>query len=74
MCQKALSRTVYKRTGQKIKGIKTTNNSITLARFINTSGEEMHVNQDIEDVSADNRDIVVVGVIKNMNFKDSHFR
>ncbi|MCJ1314317.1 hypothetical protein MMC25_007998, partial [Agyrium rufum] len=49
MCEEALSRTVYERTGQKIKGIKATNDGVALVGFINTSGEELHINQDISD-------------------------
>jgi hypothetical protein len=74
MCEEALSRTVYERTGQKIKGIKATNDGLALAGFINTSGEELNMNQDISDVSADNRGFVVVGVVKNMDFKDLRSR
>jgi hypothetical protein len=70
MCEEALSRTVYERTGQKIKGIKATNYSSALTGFINTSGEELKIDQDISDVSADNRSIAVAGVIKDLNFKD----
>lgn len=70
MCEETLPRTVYKRAGQKIKGIKATNDGVALAGFINTSGEELNINQDISDVSADNRDFVVVGVVKNVDIKD----
>lgn len=70
MCEETLSRTVYERTGQKIKGIKATNDGVALARFINTSREELNINQDISDVSADNRGFVVVGVVKNVDIKD----
>jgi len=70
MCEEALSKTIYQRTGQKIKGVKATNNSSALTGFINTSGEELRIDQDITDVSADNRSIAVAGVIKNLDFKD----
>jgi hypothetical protein len=70
MCEEALSRTVYERTGQKIKGVKATNYSSALAGFINTSGEESKINQDISDVTADNRSFAVAGVMKNLDFKD----
>jgi hypothetical protein len=50
MCEEALSRTVYERTGQKIKGVKATNYSSALAGFINTSGEESKIDQDISEV------------------------
>jgi vacuolar-type H+-ATPase subunit E/Vma4 len=70
MCEEALSRTVFERTGQKIKGIKATQDSSALAGFINASGEELKINQDISDVTADNRSFAAAGVIKNLDFKD----
>ena len=70
MCEEALSKTVYERTGQKIKGVRATNYSSALAGFINTSGEESNIDQDISDVTADNQSVAVAGVIKNLNFKD----
>jgi hypothetical protein len=70
MCEEALSRTVYERTGQKIKGVKATNYSAAVAGFINTSGEALNIAQDISDVTADNWSIAAVGVIKNVDFKD----
>ncbi|KAH7394365.1 hypothetical protein BKA66DRAFT_298745 [Pyrenochaeta sp. MPI-SDFR-AT-0127] len=70
MCEEALSQTIYERTGQKIKGVKATNNSSALTGFINTSGEELRIYQDISDVSADHWSIAVAGVIKNVDFKD----
>jgi hypothetical protein len=39
MCEEALSRTVYERTGQEIKGVKATNYSSSWTGFINMSGE-----------------------------------
>ena len=44
LCKEALSKTFYKRTGQKIKGIKVINNGIALTGFINTSREELKIN------------------------------
>ncbi|PZD22954.1 hypothetical protein A1F96_10685 [Pyrenophora tritici-repentis] len=70
MCEEALSKTVFERTGQKIKGVKATNNSSAITGFINTSGEESRIEQDISDVSANNWSIAVAGVIKNVDFKD----
>ncbi len=69
MCKEALSRTVYERTGQKIKGIKATNDGVALAGFINTSGDKLNMNQDISDVSADSRGFVVAGVARNVDMK-----
>lgn len=74
MCEEALSATVYERTGQKIKGIKATNDSSALAGFINTSGEGLKINQDISDVTADSRSVAAAGVINGMDFKDLHRR
>jgi len=74
MCEEALSRTVHERTGQKIKGIKATNDGVALAGFINTSGEELNLNLDISDVIADNRGFVVVGVAKNVDLRDLYPR
>ena len=70
MCEKALTRAMYERTRQKIKGVKANNDSSALAGFINASGEETKIDQDISDVSADNRSVAVAGVIKGLNFKD----
>jgi hypothetical protein len=70
MCVEALSRTVYERTGQKIKGVKATNYSSVLTGFINTSGEELKIDQDISDITADNWSVAVAGVAKNVDFKD----
>ena len=74
MCEKALAATVYERTGQKIKGVKATNDSSALAGFINTSGEGLKINQDISDVTADSRSVAAAGVINGMDFKDLHPR
>ncbi len=70
MCEEVLSRTVFERTGQKIKGVKATQDSTALAGFINTSGEELKINQDISDVTAEYRSFAVAGVVKNLDFKD----
>jgi F0F1-type ATP synthase gamma subunit len=70
MCEEALSTTIYERTAQKIKGVKATNNSSAITGFINTSGEEERIEQDISDIGADNWSIAVAGVIKNVDFKD----
>jgi hypothetical protein len=70
ICTEALSQIVYERTGQKIKSVTATNNSSALAGFINTSGEESRIDQDISDVTADNWSIAAAGVIKNMDFNN----
>lgn len=70
MCEEALSQTIYQRTGQKIKGVRATNNSSALTGFINTTGEESRIDQDLSDINADNYSIAVAGVVKNLDFKD----
>jgi hypothetical protein len=70
VCEEALSHTVFERTGQKIRGVKATKNSSALAGYVNTSGEESRIDQDISDATADNWSVAAAGVIKNMDFKD----
>ena len=70
MCEEALSRTVYERTGQKIKGVRATDDSAALAGFVNITGEGLKIDQDISDVTADKRSFAAAGVIMNMDFKD----
>lgn len=70
VCEEAFPQTVYEHTGQKIKSVKATNDSSALAGFINTSGEELRINQDISDVTADSRSFAAAGVIKDVNFSD----
>lgn len=67
-CEEALRRTINKRTGQKIKGLKATNHGIALAGVINASGQEVTVVQDISDVSADGYGIAIAGVVNNLDF------
>lgn len=68
MCEEFLSRTVYERTGQKIKGVKVIEAAV--AGFINTLGEELKIKQDISNVTADKRSFAGAGVIKNLDFKE----
>ena len=70
ICEEALSRTIYERTGQRIKGVRATNDSTALAGFINTTGEQLKIDQDISDITADKRSFAGAGVIMNMDFKD----
>jgi len=70
MCEEALSGTVYERTGQKIRGVKATNNSSAWAGFYNTSKEESNIDQDISDITADNQSIAAAGVFRDIDFKD----
>jgi hypothetical protein len=74
MCEDALSRTVHQRTGQKIKCIRATNDSVALVGFINASANELNMDQELSDVSADNKSFVVVGVAKNVDLKDLRSR
>ena len=70
MCEEALSQTVFERTGQKIKGVKATQDSVALAGFINTSRGDLKINQDISDVTAHDRSFAGAGVFENINVKD----
>jgi hypothetical protein len=70
MCEEMLSRTVYERTGQKIKGVRATDDSAALAGFVNITGEGLKIDQDISDVTADKRSFAAAGVIMNMDFRD----
>ena len=70
ICEDAISRTINERTGQKIKGVKATDHSSALAGFINTSGEELRVDQDISDVNAHNKSFAGAGVIKGLDFRN----
>ena len=70
MCEETLSRTVYERTGQKIKGVRATDDSAALAGFVNITGEGLKIDQDISDVTADKRSFAAAGVIMNMDFRD----
>lgn len=70
ICEEALSRTIYERTGQKIKGVRATDDSAALAGFVNITGEGLKINQDISDVTADKRSFAAAGVIMNIDFKD----
>ena len=71
MCAEAIAKTVYERTGQKIRGVKATDKSHAIAGFIiNNSEKESRIEQDISDVTADNQSFAGAGVFKNFNFKD----
>ena len=68
VCEEALSTTVYERTGQRIKGVKATSDSSAVAGFVNASGEQLKIHQDISDVTADNRSFAAAGVINGIDF------
>jgi hypothetical protein len=69
-CEEALMRTVYQRTGQKIKGVKATNDGVALTGFINMPEQGANMNQDISDISADNRGFVIAGIANAIDIKD----
>lgn len=72
LCEDLLARTVKERTGQQIRRVKATEDSIAVAGFINTAGAEMSVRQDISDVTADKRSFAGAGIIKNLDFGSLH--
>ncbi|KAI9674004.1 MAG: hypothetical protein M1822_009581 [Bathelium mastoideum] len=73
MCEQAISKTAYERIGQNIKSVKGTDQSIAVAGYINTTGEESNIDQDISDITAHNRSFAGAGVIKNLDFRDLRY-
>lgn len=69
VCEEAHSDMVYERTGQRIKGVSSTNNSTALAGFIGLSSGEgwSHLSQDISDIRADNNSIAMAGVMRDVD-------
>ncbi|KAF1982496.1 hypothetical protein K402DRAFT_362588 [Aulographum hederae CBS 113979] len=68
-CEEALSSTAQERTGQKIRGIRATNDSKASAGFFNMGvGEELRFTQDISDVTADGHSIAAAGVFRGFDF------
>jgi hypothetical protein len=65
-----LSHVQRERTGQKIKGVKATDDGIAVAGFINTLGDIPSIDQDISDVTAAKASFAGAGVIMGLNFKD----
>ncbi|KAM0323134.1 hypothetical protein ACHAQA_008984 [Verticillium albo-atrum] len=67
VCKESLKRAANARATQKIYGVKATNESTALAGYINAEdlGE---VNQDIRDVTADQKSVAVAGVAKDLDF------
>ncbi|KAL4884610.1 hypothetical protein BJY04DRAFT_215072 [Aspergillus karnatakaensis] len=63
-----LSSTVRQRTGQKIRGVKATNNSAALAGFMNTEAQSYNIDQDISDITACNWSVAAAGVVKDFDF------
>ncbi|RSL61319.1 hypothetical protein CEP53_005152 [Fusarium sp. AF-6] len=68
ICEKALKTVVFERTGQTIRDVKATDNSVALTGFVNAEGEEMRIEQDISQIAADGRSIAVAGVVNNVDF------
>ncbi|RSL90927.1 hypothetical protein CEP51_000480 [Fusarium floridanum] len=68
LCEKALKIVVFERTGQTIRDVKATDNSVALTGFVNAEGEEMRIEQDISQIAADGRSIAVAGVVNNVDF------
>ena len=72
ICEKALKAVVFERTGQTIRDVKATDNSVALTGFVNAEGEETRVEQDISQIAADGRSIAVAGVVNNVDFTALH--
>lgn len=68
ICEKALKTVVFERTGQTIRDVKATNNSVALTGFINAEGGETRIEQDISQIAADGRSIAVAGVVNSVDF------
>lgn len=68
ICEKALKTVVFERTGQTIRDVKATDNSVALTGFVNAEGEETRIEQDISQIAADGRSIAVSGVVNNVDF------
>lgn len=68
ICEEALKKTVYQRTGQKIFNIKAHDKSVTLTGFVNAEEEESRIDQEISDVAAAGYSIAVAGVVKNIDY------
>ncbi|KAF4436027.1 nacht and ankyrin domain-containing protein [Fusarium austroafricanum] len=66
--QKALKAVTFERTGQRIYNVKATDHSLTLTGFINA--EEITIEQDIDNISADKYSLAAAGVVNNFDFKD----
>jgi len=71
VCEEAVSKIHYNRTGQVISNIKMDESSKLMVGFINTDGEELQMNQNITGVTATHGSRGMVGVAKNVNL--DHF-
>ncbi|EEU36620.1 uncharacterized protein NECHADRAFT_97213 [Fusarium vanettenii 77-13-4] len=68
ICEKALKTVVSERTGQTIRDVKATDNSMALTGLVNAEEEEIRIEQDISQIAADGRSIAVAGVVNNVDF------
>lgn len=68
ICEEALKKTVYQRTGQKIFNVKANDKSVTLTGFVNAEEEASRIDQEISDVSAAGYSIAVAGVVKQIDY------
>jgi hypothetical protein len=68
MCEEAMSRTTYERTGQKIRNVKATDQSTAIAGIANLSEEKFNLEQDISGVIAQNQSFAGAGVFRNLDF------
>jgi hypothetical protein len=67
MCEEGQSKTHCERTGQNIKKITLSGKSHLLVGIINADGEESNIKQNIEDVSAKDDSVGVVGMARNID-------
>ncbi|KAM0283506.1 hypothetical protein ACHAQH_002457 [Verticillium albo-atrum] len=66
-CEESLKTAAVARAAQRIQGVKATNDSTALAGYINT--EDLGtIDQDIRNVTADQRSVAVAGVAKGVDF------
>jgi hypothetical protein len=71
VCEEAVSKIHYNRTGQVISNIEMDESSKLMVGFINTDGEELQISQNITGVTATHGSRGIVGVAKNINL--DHF-
>ena len=70
VCEEAVSKIHYNRTGQHISDVKMDESSRLMVGFINTDGEELRMNQNITGVTATHGSRGIVGVAKNVNLNN----
>jgi hypothetical protein len=67
MCEEAQSKIHCEHTGQNIKRVTLSGKSNLLVGIINADGEELNIKQNIEDVSAKDDSVGVVGIARNID-------